>query len=72
MRAALLAVSAAIEDWSSTLKVFSQPANRHGNPPLRIVLALAAAAIIVGAVVFSKRKSIAVAEEKEEAGVRQI
>ena len=39
---------------------------------LRIVIALAAAAVIVGAVVFSKRKSIAVAEEKEEAGVPQV
>jgi len=29
-------------------------------------------AVIVGAVVFSKRKSIAVAEEKAEAGVAQI
>ena len=42
------------------------------NTALRVVVALAAAAIIVGAVVFSKRKSIAVAEEKEEAGVRQV
>ena len=42
------------------------------NTALRVVVALAAAAIIVGAVIFSKRKSIAVAEEKAEAGVRQI
>ncbi len=42
------------------------------NTALRVVVALAAAAVIVGAVVFSKRKSIAVAEEKEEAGVRQV
>jgi K(+)-stimulated pyrophosphate-energized sodium pump len=42
------------------------------NTALRVVVALAAAAVIVGAVIFSKRKSIAVAEEKAEAGVRQI
>ena len=42
------------------------------NTALRVVVALAAAAVIVGAVVFSKRKSIAVAEEKEEAGVAQV
>ena len=36
------------------------------NIALRVLIALAAAAVIVGAVVFSKRKSIAVAEEKEE------
>ncbi|MBA2767650.1 MAG: sodium-translocating pyrophosphatase [Sporichthyaceae bacterium] len=38
----------------------------------RVLVALVAAAVIVGAVVFSKRKSIAVAEEKAEAGVAQI
>ncbi len=42
------------------------------NLALRVLIALAAAAVIVGAVVFSKRKSIAVAEEKEEAGVPQV
>ena len=42
------------------------------NIALRVLIALAAAAVIVGAVVFSKRKSIAVAEEKEEAGVPQV
>ena len=42
------------------------------HSPLRVLIALAAAAVIVGAVVFSKRKSIAVAEEKEEAGVPQV
>jgi K(+)-stimulated pyrophosphate-energized sodium pump len=42
------------------------------NTALRVVVALAAAAIIVGAVIFSKRKSIAVAEEKVEAGVPQV
>jgi K(+)-stimulated pyrophosphate-energized sodium pump len=42
------------------------------NLALRVLIALVAAAIIVGAVVFSKRKSIAVAEEKAEAGLRQI
>jgi K(+)-stimulated pyrophosphate-energized sodium pump len=39
---------------------------------LRIVIALLAAAVIVTAVVFSKRRSIAVAEEKVEAGVPQV
>jgi K(+)-stimulated pyrophosphate-energized sodium pump len=39
---------------------------------LRIVIALVAAAVIVAAVVFSKRRSIAVAEEKVEAGVPQV
>ncbi len=42
------------------------------NLALRVLIALAAVAVIVGAVVFSKRKSIAVAEEKEEAGVPQV
>jgi K(+)-stimulated pyrophosphate-energized sodium pump len=42
------------------------------NTALRISVALVAAAVIVGAVVFSKRKSIAVAEEKAEAGVPQV
>jgi K(+)-stimulated pyrophosphate-energized sodium pump len=44
----------------------------NANTALRVVVALAAAAVIVGAVVFSKRKSIAVAEDKEEAGVAQV
>jgi K(+)-stimulated pyrophosphate-energized sodium pump len=44
----------------------------NANTALRFVVALAAAAVIVGAVVFSKRRSIAVAEEKEEAGVSQV
>ena len=39
---------------------------------LRIVIALVAAAIIVGAVYCSKRRSIAVAEEKDEAGLAQV
>jgi K(+)-stimulated pyrophosphate-energized sodium pump len=39
---------------------------------LRTVIALLAAAVIVAAVVFSKRRSIAVAEEKVEAGVPQV
>jgi K(+)-stimulated pyrophosphate-energized sodium pump len=42
------------------------------NDFLRILIALVAAAIVVAAVVFSKRKSIAVAEEKEAAGVPQV
>ncbi len=42
------------------------------NAVLRTVIALAAAAVIVTAVVISKRKSIAVAEEKDEAEVAQI
>ncbi len=41
------------------------------NTGLRISVALVAAAVIVGAVVFSKRKSIAVAEERAETGVPQ-
>jgi K(+)-stimulated pyrophosphate-energized sodium pump len=42
------------------------------NTALRISVALVADAVIVGAVVFSKRTSIAVAEEKAEAGVPQV
>jgi K(+)-stimulated pyrophosphate-energized sodium pump len=42
------------------------------STPLRILVALVAVAIIAGAVYWSKRKSIAVAEEKEEAGVAQV
>ena len=52
--------------------VVSLSVGDDANTALRVVVALAAAAIIVGAVVFSKRKSIAVAEEKAEAGVRQV
>jgi K(+)-stimulated pyrophosphate-energized sodium pump len=43
----------------------------NANTALRVLVALAAAAVIVGAVVLSKRRSIAVAEDKAEAGVRQ-
>jgi K(+)-stimulated pyrophosphate-energized sodium pump len=39
---------------------------------LRIVIALVAAAIIAGAIYWSKRRSIAVAEEKDEAGLAQV
>jgi len=39
---------------------------------LRVLIAALAVGVIVGAVVFSKRKSIAVAEEKEEAGIPQV
>jgi K(+)-stimulated pyrophosphate-energized sodium pump len=42
------------------------------NAAVRAVIALAAAAVIVGAVVFSKRKSIAVAEEKEAPQVARV
>jgi hypothetical protein len=37
-----------------------------------VLVAVVAVGVIAAAVVFSKRKSIAVAEEKAEAGVRQI
>ncbi len=52
--------------------VVSLSVGDDANTGLRILVALAAAAIIVGAVVFSKRKSIAVAEEKDEAGLAQV
>ena len=39
---------------------------------LRIVIALVAAAVIAGAIYWSKRRSIAVAEEKDEAGLAQV
>ena len=39
---------------------------------VRILIALVAAAVIVGAVFVSKRRSIAVAEEKDEAGLAQV
>ena len=39
---------------------------------VRILIALGAAAVIVGAVYVSKRRSIAVAEEKDEAGLAQV
>jgi K(+)-stimulated pyrophosphate-energized sodium pump len=42
------------------------------NTVLRVVLAVVAVAVVAGAIVFSKRKSIAVAEEKAEVGARQI
>jgi K(+)-stimulated pyrophosphate-energized sodium pump len=38
----------------------------NSSTPLRVLIALAAAAVIVGAVVFSKRRSIAVAQETSE------
>ena len=52
--------------------IVSLSVGEDANTALRLVVALAAAAVIVGAVIFSKRKSIAVAEEKAEAGVPQI
>jgi len=42
------------------------------NTGLRILIALVAAAVIAGAVYWSKRRSIAVAEEKDEAGLAQV
>jgi K(+)-stimulated pyrophosphate-energized sodium pump len=39
---------------------------------LRVLVALVAVAVVAGAVYVSKRRSIAVAEEKEEAGVPQV
>ena len=42
------------------------------NTALRVVVALVAVAVIAGAVYWSKRRSIAVAEEKVEAGVAQV
>ena len=36
------------------------------------MIALVAAAIIAGAIYWSKRRSIAVAEEKDEAGLAQV
>ncbi len=41
------------------------------NTPLRVALALVATAIVVGAVVFSKRKPIAVSASDEAAPVRE-
>ena len=52
--------------------VVSLSVGADANTGLRILVALVAAAIIVGAVVFSKRRSIAVAEEKDEAGLAQV
>ena len=45
--------------------VVSLSVGDDANTALRVAIALAAAAVIVGAVVFSKRRSIAVAEEKD-------
>jgi K(+)-stimulated pyrophosphate-energized sodium pump len=42
------------------------------NTVVRVLVALVAVAVIAAAIVFSKRKSIAVAEEKAEVGARQI
>jgi K(+)-stimulated pyrophosphate-energized sodium pump len=44
----------------------------EANTGLRVLIALVAVAVVVAAVVFSKRKSIAVAEEKAEAGIPQV
>jgi K(+)-stimulated pyrophosphate-energized sodium pump len=52
--------------------VVSLSVGDNANTAIRVLVALAAAAIIVGAVVLSKRKSIAVAEETDEAGIPQV
>jgi K(+)-stimulated pyrophosphate-energized sodium pump len=44
----------------------------NANSAIRVLVALVAAGVVVTAVVISKRKSIAVAEKKEEAGVSQV
>jgi K(+)-stimulated pyrophosphate-energized sodium pump len=52
--------------------IVTMSVGEDSNTALRILIALGATAIIVVAVVISKRRSIAVAEEKEEAGIPQI
>jgi K(+)-stimulated pyrophosphate-energized sodium pump len=52
--------------------VVSLSVGEDANAGVRVLIALLAVAVVVAAVVFSKRKSIAVAEEKEEAGVAQV
>jgi K(+)-stimulated pyrophosphate-energized sodium pump len=42
------------------------------NTAVRVLVAVVAVGVIAAAVVFSKRKSIAVAEEKAEVGAAQI
>ena len=44
----------------------------NASDAARFLIALVAAAVIVGAVYISKRRSIAVAEEKDEAGLAQV
>ena len=52
--------------------IVTMSVGEDSNTALRILIALGATAVIVVAVVISKRRSIAVAEEKEEAGIPQI
>ncbi len=52
--------------------VVSLSVGADANTGLRILVALVAAAIIAGAIYWSKRRSIAVAEEKDEAGLAQV
>ena len=52
--------------------IVTMSVGEDSNTALRILIALGASAVIVLAVVLSKRRSIAVAEEKEEAGLPQI
>jgi len=52
--------------------IVSLSVGNDANTAVRILIALVAAAIIAGAVYWSKRRSIAVAEEKEDAGLAQV
>jgi K(+)-stimulated pyrophosphate-energized sodium pump len=52
--------------------IVSLSVGNDSNTAVRILIALVAAAIIAGAVYWSKRRSIAVAEEKEDAGLAQV
>jgi K(+)-stimulated pyrophosphate-energized sodium pump len=52
--------------------IVSLSVGNDSNTAVRILIALVAAAIIAGAVYWSKRRSIAVAEEKDEAGLAQV
>ncbi len=51
--------------------IVTMSVGEDSNTTLRILIALVASAVIVAAVVLSKRRSIAVAEEKEEVGLPQ-
>jgi len=52
--------------------IVTMSVGEDSNTALRLLIALGATAVIVVAVVISKRRSIAVAEEKEGAGIPQI
>jgi K(+)-stimulated pyrophosphate-energized sodium pump len=52
--------------------IVSLSLGKNASDAWRFVIAVLAAAVIVGAVYISKRRSIAVAEEKVEAGVPQV